>query len=158
MQNPLYLILLLGISSVIVFIDQYVKFTMIGLLSSVPTIPVVKGLFSLTLVFNTGAAFGMLRDKRYIFLILPVLTTTIILFIFFKSKVNKSLIFPFAFLLGGTIGNFIDRVQYGYVVDFFDVFYKKWHWPVFNIADSCICVGVFLLLIQLIKSERTKQL
>lgn len=111
------------------------------------SIPVIKGFFSLTLVFNRGAVFGIMQEYQILFLILPVLTVVVILILYFKSKEKQGLILPAGLLVGGTIGNFVDRLRHGYVIDFFDLFYRTWHWPAFNIADACICFGVLLILL-----------
>lgn len=111
------------------------------------SIPVIKGFFSLTLVFNRGAVFGIMQEHQILFLILPVLTVVVILILYFKSKEKQGLILPAGLLVGGTIGNFVDRLRHGYVIDFFDLFYRTWHWPAFNIADACICFGVLLILL-----------
>lgn len=113
------------------------------------SILIIKGFFSFTLVYNKGAAFGIMHGSQGLFLFLPVLTIGLIAVLYIKSKERNKLLVPFGLLLGGTIGNFIDRLMYGYVVDFFDLFFRNWHWPAFNIADSCICFGVIILLFQI---------
>jgi len=148
------MILLLIISFSIVAVDQLLKWIMLNMLIYGDSIPVIKGFFSLTLVFNKGAAFGIFQGVKYIFLVLPAITIIIILLLYIKSKNKETVLMPFGLLLGGTIGNFIDRLKYGYVVDFFDFFIKSWHWPVFNIADSCICIGVFLLFIKIFNHSK----
>lgn len=129
------------------------KFTMLRILSHGDSVPVIKGFFSLTLVYNTGAAFGILQGRQGLFIILPVLTVFLIFVLYIKSKEKGRLIIPLGLLAGGTLGNFIDRLRYGHVVDFFDLFYRSWHWPAFNIADSSICFGVFLLFFQVVRKK-----
>jgi signal peptidase II len=148
------MILLVVISFSIVAVDQLLKWIMLNMLVYGDSIPIIKDFFSLTLVFNKGAAFGILQGVKYIFLILPAITIIIILVLFIKARDKETFLIAFGLLLGGTIGNFLDRLKYGYVVDFFDFFIKSWHWPVFNIADSCICVGVFLLFIKMFNQSK----
>lgn len=144
---------LILISFFVVALDQLFKFIMLKVLVYGDSIPVIKGLFSFTLVFNTGAAFGILQGRHSLFLFLPILTIALILILFFRSKEKQKLIISLGLLLGGTIGNFIDRLRFGYVVDFFDLYFRSWHWPVFNIADSCICFGVLFLLFKLTEKK-----
>lgn len=119
---------------------------MVNVLTYGTPIPIIKGMYSLTLVFNTGAAFGIFPGNQNLFLILPVLTVILILILYIKSKNKQSLVLPLALLLGGTIGNFIDRIRHGYVVDFFDFYWRTFHWPAFNFADATICMGIVMLV------------
>lgn len=141
------------ISFLVVILDQLFKFMMLRILAHGDSIQIIKGFFSLTLVYNTGAAFGILQGRKLLFIILPILTVLLIIILYIKSKEKDRLSIPLGFLMGGTLGNFIDRLLYGYVVDFFDLYYRSWHWPAFNIADSCICFGVFLLFFQTIRKK-----
>lgn len=120
-------------------------------------VPVIKGFFDLNLVFNAGAAFGIFTGQKFLFLILPLITTLIVLIVFFRLQAKSRLLWPLGLLLGGIIGNFIDRVRFGYVVDFFDFYWRNYHWPAFNIADTCICIGVGLLFCQLLKEPIPKK-
>lgn len=138
-------------SFLIIVLDQIVKRVMLDVLVYGISIPLIKGFFSLTLVFNTGAAFGILQGQRGFFLVLPVVTSFFVIILFFKSKQKDRYVVPLGLLLGGTIGNFIDRLRFGYVIDFFDLYFRSWHWPAFNIADACICTGVFLLFFACIR-------
>lgn len=153
MQKARTMIPLLLISLLVIFADQLLKWVMLAVLVYGSSISVINGFFSLTLVYNTGAAFGIMRGWTHLFLVLPIVTAAIILFIYIKSRQKEKLLLPLALLLGGTLGNFIDRVKYGYVVDFFDLFFRSYHWPAFNIADACICFGVFLLFFNMIKGK-----
>lgn len=126
---------------------------MINVLTYGIPVPVIKGVFSLTLVFNTGAAFGILPGSQTLFLILPVLTIILMLCLFVKAKNRENLILPLALLLGGTIGNFIDRLRFGYVIDFFDFYWRTSHWPAFNFADASICMGIVMLVWQIVRGN-----
>ena len=117
----------------------------------------VMPLFNFTLLYNKGAAFSFLADaggwQRWFFLIL---TTAVSVFIYSwlrKLKPHQVLQYTaLALILGGAIGNLIDRAIYGYVIDFLDVYYETHHWPAFNIADSAITIGAILLIIDTLKN------
>lgn len=118
-------------------------------------LPIIENYFNLTLLYNDGAAFSILSDQQgwqKIFLLtvssLAVLTITIWLCI---GKMNLWLTNGLGLILGGALGNLIDRALYGYVIDFLDFYVQSWHWPAFNIADSAITVGAFLLIIEVLR-------
>ncbi len=111
--------------------------------------------FSLTYVQNTGTLFGLFSGQKdllrnIILLVLPVAIIVYILRYFWISfKENKNLaLTAYVLILAGAIGNMYDRFTLGYVIDFLDVYIKNYHWPVFNIADSCITIGICLLILE----------
>lgn len=109
--------------------------------------------FNLTYVRNTGAAFSFLAHaggwQRWLFAGLALVICVVIGIWMSRLKKQEVLLaVALSLVLGGAVGNLIDRVLYGYVIDFLDVYYQNWHWPAFNIADSAICVGVFLMLLE----------
>lgn len=109
--------------------------------------------FNLTYVHNTGAAFSFLAHaggwQRWLFAGLAFLISGAITVWITRLKQQEVLLaVALSLILGGAVGNLIDRVAYGYVIDFLDVYYQDWHWPAFNIADSAICIGVFLMLLE----------
>jgi signal peptidase II len=122
--------------------------------------------FNLTYVHNTGAAFSFLSDaggwQRWFFAGLAVIISTVMVVWLAKLKQHETLLaVALSLVLGGAIGNLIDRLAYGYVIDFLDVYYQSWHWPAFNIADSAITLGVVLMLLEsfgLGKSEDAAEL
>ncbi|MGZ0077423.1 signal peptidase II [Methylomonas sp. YC3] len=142
----------LWISAVTLVLDQASKLAVDGsmqLFESIPLLPY----FNLTYVHNTGAAFSFLAQaggwQRWLFAGLAVVMSGIIAVWLYRLKKHETLMaVALALVLGGAIGNLIDRVAYGYVIDFLDVYYQDWHWPAFNIADSAICVGVGLMLLE----------
>jgi len=117
----------------------------------------VMPMFNLTLMYNKGAAFSFLANaggwQRWFFLIL---TSAVSIFIYLwlrKLKTHQILQYSaLALILGGAIGNLIDRAIYGHVIDFLDVYFKQHHWPAFNIADSAITVGAILLIYDTLKN------
>ena len=139
--------------AVLVFLDQLSKWLAVILLEGQPSFYLIPGVLRFTYVENRGAAFGMLADNRWVFLVLSTLTIVCLLGFMIYSKPQSRLERAgLALVLAGGIGNMIDRVLLGYVIDFIDfcAFPKLWNW-VFNVADSCICIGVGLLLIYIIK-------
>ncbi|OGW75452.1 MAG: signal peptidase II [Omnitrophica bacterium RBG_13_46_9] len=133
---------MLSVGSVLV-LDQLSKFFVLRNLNPNNSIEVIRNFFYLTLVYNTGAAFGILKDKTFVFVAISLLA---VIFIVFYINKRKKGAFPadlgLGLILGGALGNLVDRLRFGYVVDFLD--FKIW--PVFNIADSAITTGVFLLI------------
>lgn len=130
----------------LVLLDQGSKASVMHSISFQESIPVIPGFFNLTHLYNTGAAFGMLHDSNLFFMILStvVLIGLIVLRRHFDGKLMRS---GWVMLIAGIIGNVADRVRFGHVVDFLDFQFGSYHWPSFNVADSCICVaaGLFLL-------------
>jgi signal peptidase II len=147
----------LWITLLVLLLDQSSKQLAEALLQFRQPVPVVP-MFNLTLVYNEGAAFSFLSDaggwQRWFFILLS-LTVSIALVIWLQRiKTNQRLeTVALALILGGAVGNLIDRSIYGYVIDFIDVFYGSHHWPAFNIADSAIAVGAFLLILHSIRSH-----
>jgi len=129
------------IAAVILGLDQSVKFLLSKNLSLGQPIPIIKNIFYLTLVHNQGAAFGVFKNLTFVF----VLTAFVVVILIIRDlrqvkKVNLYAL-SLALILAGAIGNLIDRLRFGYVIDFFD--FRVW--PVFNIADSSITIGAILL-------------
>ena len=123
------------------------------------SIPIVDGFFNLTYVRNTGAAFGIFAGSHEVFR-LPFLIGVSILAIGFILVMLKrlrddatGLITALTFILAGAIGNLIDRVLHGEVIDFLDVYYSNYHWPAFNLADSFITIGVTITLFYLVGAK-----
>ncbi|MBS3131376.1 signal peptidase II [Candidatus Woesearchaeota archaeon] len=128
----------------IIILDQFTKYLIANSLSLGDSIPVIKNIFHITLIHNTGAAFGILKDSN---ILLSSVSIAVTLFIFYyiktQKKIEKIHMVLLGFILGGTLGNLIDRLFMGYVVDFLDFRI----WPVFNVADSFITVGVLALVL-----------
>ena len=113
---------------------------------------------NLTLMHNTGAAFSMLNQaggwQRWLFVALGVIISTVILWWLRRLPAERRwLACALSLILGGALGNVIDRVFLGYVVDFIDVYYRGWHWPAFNIAYSAITIGAVMLLIDAFRGD-----
>jgi signal peptidase II len=142
----------LWVSVATLLLDQASKLAVDGSMQLFESIPLVP-YFNLTYVHNTGAAFSFLAQaggwQRWLFAGLAVVMSSIIAVWLLRLQKHETLMAAaLSLVLGGAIGNLIDRVAYGYVIDFLDVYYQDWHWPAFNIADSAICVGVGLMLLE----------
>lgn len=134
----LYIIL----SIVILAADMVTKYFVQRKMEPYDSIPVIKNIFHITYVQNTGAAFSILKGKIFFFTAVSVIITLIIIFIMIKYPIKEKILgIAMAMVLGGAVGNLIDRLRYGYVVDFLDFRI----WPVFNIADCAIVVGTLIL-------------
>ncbi len=113
----------------------------------------VEGIFNLTYVRNSGAAFGMLsrRDPEFLRLFfLSVTGVALLIVVFYYRRIpwsQRLTLYGLGLIMGGALGNGIDRYTIGQVIDFLDVYFGDYHWPAFNVADSAICIGVGLLLI-----------
>jgi signal peptidase II len=142
----------LWLSLLAIVLDQASKIMVDNSMQLYESIPVLP-YFNLTYVHNTGAAFSFLSEaggwQRWFFALLA-LTISLVLGIWLArlQKHETFLAVALSLVLGGAIGNLIDRLAYGYVIDFLDVYYSSWHWPAFNIADSAITLGVALMLLE----------
>ena len=142
----------LWLSLLVLILDQASKLAIDASMQLFESIPILPS-FNLTYVHNTGAAFSFLSQaggwQRWLFAGLAVVMSSIIAVWLLRLQKHETLMATaLSWVLGGAIGNLIDRVAYGYVIDFLDVYYKTWHWPAFNIADSAICIGVGLMLLE----------
>ena len=141
--------------SVVVF-DQLVKWLVQGRLAPGESAVVIPGLLHLTRVHNTGAAFGFLNDIDFAFkgVVLAIASTAALvgLAVYAASLRSDERLtrFGLSFVIGGAIGNLIDRVRIGYVLDFVDAFWHGWHFWAFNVADAAITVGVALMILDLL--------
>lgn len=154
-------LVLATIAATLVVLDQLVKIYVHANFQLGETVPVIQDVFHITYVRNTGAAFGIFRDsvpwfRDAFFLSMPPIAMVIILAML-RSVPNSDRIqvFSLSAIFGGAIGNYIDRLRFGYVIDFLDFHWKDvWSYPAFNIADSAIVVGVCLLLLIMTVRER----
>ena len=151
----------LWISTVIVVFDQITKYIADSNLDLRVPIEVFPSL-NMTLCYNKGAAFSILSNaggwQRWFLMAISFVFSLVLVFWLRDVDNNrKSLAWGLAFILGGAIGNLIDRTLYGYVIDFIDVYYGHWHWPAFNIADSAISIGAGLLILDMLTYKETEQ-
>lgn len=149
----------LWLTSLIVILDQITKSWISQTLTLYESVDILP-FFNFTLVHNTGAAFSFLAEaggwQRWLLTGLALIVSVIIVVWLSRLKTveHRWLAIALALVLGGAIGNLIDRIIYGYVIDFLDLYYKMWHWPAFNVADSAISIGAVMLLIDAIRGEK----
>lgn len=140
----------LGIATIIVLIDQITKITITRLFSYGESLPVTS-FFNLVLAYNKGAAFSFLASEggwqRYFFTAIAVAAAIFIIYLLKRHAGQRLFCWALAMILGGAIGNLIDRVLYGHVIDFLDFYVGKWHWPAFNVADMAIVGGAALFIL-----------
>lgn len=141
--------LILILTALIILVDQLTKFTAIKYLKGQKPIVLIKNFLSFHYTENAGAAFGILQQKRMLFIIITTIFLIVITFYIIKYYNELSMITKIgaAILLGGAIGNYIDRVRFGYVVDFISVkLTKTYDFPVFNVADMAIVLGTIVIV------------
>jgi len=143
------------IAAITFLIDFFLKRLVIAKINISESIEVVKDFFYFTRVENNGAAFGILDGKVFIFILIAFF---FLIYLFKMIKEEKLLtkleVAGYGLLIGGIVGNFYDRVLYGAVIDFINVYIFNYDFPVFNIADSAIIIGTFLLIISIFQKEK----
>lgn len=147
----------LWLSAVAFFIDLLTKYIVVQnfeLYESINILPV----FNLTYVRNYGAAFSFLADhggwQKYFFIILAIAVSAMLVYFLYKNKAAQKLQnSAYALIIGGALANMADRSYHGFVVDFLDVYWREWHYPVFNIADIAISIGAGLLILDAFKNN-----
>ncbi len=141
------------IMPIILALDQFTKFMATKYLKDKPSVSVIDNILKFMYVENYGAAFGMLQNKKIFFIIITLLVFIIIIaFLFNKyNQINNLMRIALIMFLGGALGNFIDRIRLGYVIDFISIkIGKNYNFPVFNIADSFIVVATVLIIYMVI--------
>jgi len=148
-RMPLFLL-----AALILILDQTSKFIVCRIIPPGESSPVIKNIFHLTHVQNQGAAFGLFPNQTLFFI--GITLFTILLILFFHQRISKKGGAPswaLGLILGGAIGNLIDRIRLKAVIDFLDFSLKGHHWPSFNIADSAITIGAIILFISLFRKR-----
>ena len=147
----LYLIL----SILFVIVDQVVKMWIVNNFSLHDGMELIKGLVSILYVRNTGAAWGMFEGKMVFFYLITAVAVGTLIYLMFKEKgKSKLLLTAYSLILAGAVGNFIDRIRLGYVVDMFK--FEFIDFPIFNVADICLTIGVIFLFYYVIFKEQSK--
>ncbi len=148
------------LSNVLILLDQFSKRWVQGVVPEGHSLPIIEGFFSLTHIRNPGVAFGIFASnnseiKIPLFIIFSIIAILAILVFYFQTPSDhKMTLFGLILLFSGAIGNLIDRIMYHEVVDFLDFYIGRMHFPAFNIADSCITIGVGLMFIDLFKKDQ----
>jgi len=152
-----------GIAGAVLALDQATKAWVLSAFTLYESVPVVEGWFHLTYVRNPGAAFGLFSGRAAAFRVPFFLTVTAVALVVIALVARRLpvgrrwTLAALALVFGGAVGNLIDRVRWGEVVDFLDVFWKAHHWPAFNVADAAISVGMVLLLGEELFGKRVKR-
>ncbi len=142
------------ISIILLCIDQISKLLVVNLLTKTDSITIIKNFFYLTYINNDGAAFSILVGKRIFLILIAVLVIVMLIRYIKKNNIqNKLELVSLALIIGGSLGNLMDRVVRGYVIDFLDFKLFNYNFPIFNLADTFIVIGVFLLLLKEIRKE-----
>ncbi len=138
----------------ILIADQFTKIIVSSCLQGFP-INIIDNFFYIDFVKNTGAAFSIFKDWTFLLIILTIVIIILLIYALSQLKnINKIQIYAYGFILGGTIGNFIDRLLYGYVIDFFSFKFGNFLFPVFNIADCALVIGVIFYIIDVLVRDR----
>lgn len=155
----------LGLSALIIVLDQVSKQAILGSIEPGHQVEVLAPFFSLVLTYNPGAAFSFLATEpgwqRYFFILVALAASALIIYMMARHKADRFLCFALALVLGGAVGNLVDRILHGAVVDFL---LFRWPggpalfnpWPAFNLADSCISVGAALLILDSFRRSKVK--
>ncbi|MFA5260660.1 MAG: signal peptidase II [Candidatus Omnitrophota bacterium] len=144
----------------VVFLDRITKIFFSNILAEGESLPVIRHVLHMTLVHNTGIAFGLFKNHGIVFIIVPMIAIVLLVYniYYYKSnneKLSRLYIIAFSMILAGAIGNLIDRIYYGYVIDFVDFQI----WPVFNVADSAITLGAVIIALKCIpRADAHKEL
>ncbi len=147
-------IVLLGVA-----LDQLTKYAVAQIIPKYEVIPVIPGFFNLVHVYNRGAAFGLLSSwppefVRYFFISTNVIIVLVLVYLYWRTSRELPLfLWAYSLLISGAVGNLIDRVRLGEVLDFLDFYIGRHHWPAFNVADSLICIGAGLLVLAMWRFE-----
>ena len=148
----------LGLSAVLVALDQWSKWLALEHLEYLQPVPFIEEFWNWTLVHNYGAAFSFLSQaggwQRWLFTALAIgISLVLVGWLARTPRADWRTALPFALVVGGAVGNLIDRLRFGYVIDFVDWFWRDYHWPAFNVADSAIVVGAVMLVLLSFRQE-----
>jgi signal peptidase II len=153
----------LTVSTVLVVLDQVVKYAVDRAMVLHESIPLIPGLLQLTYVRNRGGAFGLLSGgdlplRAVLFPLINVVVFAVMLVVALRMPAHRRWVqTALSLVLGGALGNLIDRLAHGYVIDFVDVYWRSYHWPMFNVADSAISVGVCMLVLDMLREPRSPE-
>jgi len=148
-----------SVATAVLVLDQVTKAAVSATLKMHEIRPIISGLLNFTRIHNTGAAFGLLAGqaspvRTFFFLAVSLLAMGVVLWMLFRLPPGQNAeLVALSLIFGGALGNVVDRARLGEVIDFIDVYYKSYHWPAFNVADSAITVGVILLMYRLVFSR-----
>ncbi|KRM19007.1 lipoprotein signal peptidase [Ligilactobacillus hayakitensis DSM 18933 = JCM 14209] len=135
----------------LVMCDQGIKLYVVQNINEATTNVIIPNVLGLTNIKNDGAAWSVLSGKMWIFYIISVVALMLMIYYFYKYRNDIYFKLGLTFLISGTIGNFIDRIRLGYVVDMFETLFLNF--PIFNFADTCLTIGVIIVIVALFKEE-----
>lgn len=141
------------LSIAFVFLDQLSKFLLDKFLVLGKSYTIFDRFLYITKAYNDGISFSMLSGHKFLIILISIGIMAFLLFYMRKFKQNKRNIIAFSLVFGGLIGNLIDRIIHGYVIDFIDFYIMNYNYPIFNLADSFICIGILMLLYAVVKGE-----
>ncbi|AEB10709.1 Lipoprotein signal peptidase [Desulfobacca acetoxidans DSM 11109] len=142
-----------------IILDQLTKQWIVQTMPKYDVIPVIPGFFNLVHVYNRGAAFGLLATwslglVSYFFVIATLVVLAVVGYLFWRTPLQHRLfLWGYSLLISGAVGNLMDRIRLGEVIDFLDFYVGRYHWPAFNVADSLICLGAGLIFLGICRSE-----
>jgi signal peptidase II len=154
-----YVIFFLTVT-IVTLLDQLTKAFIHATMSLYSSRVVIDGFLSITYVRNPGAAFGFLAHaspffRAIFFVLVTLLAIGMILYYLVKSRADQpGLVFALSLILSGALGNLIDRLRFGEVIDFIDVYFHSHHWPAFNVADAAISVGAMIMILEMVKHRK----
>ena len=140
----------------VVLFDRLTKIFFSNILAEGESLPIIRNILHMTLVHNTGIAFGLFKGQDLVFIVVPVIAIVLLVYNIYyykynNEKLSRLYIVAISLILGGAIGNLVDRIQHGYVIDFIDFQV----WPVFNVADSAITIGAVIIALNCISQTTT---
>lgn len=151
-------VILLAVSLVTIVLDQLTKLYIASTFTLYESVTVLENFFHITYILNPGAAFGIFAGKaaafRVPFFLILSFVASVGIVIFYRSVEDRLVRAALSLILGGAIGNMIDRARLGEVIDFIDVHWYNNHWPAFNVADSAITIGVVLMILDMFLKEK----
>ncbi len=137
-----------------IFLDQFTKFLIVNNMDLADTIQIIRNFFRISYVHNTGAAWSIFSGNRFFLITISLFVVGIFIYFLMKTdhfKQNDIIIY--GVLIGGILGNLIDRIRYGYVIDFLDFNFGSIDFPIFNVADMCIVIAGFFLIVKILKED-----
>ncbi len=149
-----------SIALISILLDQVTKWWVLNGIMQPPRVIPLTGFFNLVLTWNNGVSFGLFNNNNDLnALLLSLLALAIVIFLLFwlRKAENKRMALGLGLIIGGALGNVIDRVLHGAVVDFLDFYVNAYHWPAFNIADSCITIGAVILIFDSLFSPKPEE-
>lgn len=155
-RSSIDITIFIGVTLGIIIFDRLSKIFFCHLLDVNESMILIRNVLHFTLVHNTGIAFGLFKDSDFVYFIIPLVLTGLLIYNVYyyryAQQLNLVYIVAFSLILGGAIGNLIDRIRFGYVIDFIDLRV----WPVFNIADSAITIGAVVIFFKCLRQQDRK--